>query len=126
MATEGNNALFRCHYSVTHEASCCRPAYAKFLRKLCNTTLLMEAKCGKGPRMLWFEDKLRGVLVVCVVCQHDNVNHKMDWIEATLRGTAAYNQQTDDSIIVDADTDTPLKVHIYNCHFCHQTALHIS
>ena len=87
----------------------CRPAYAKPLRKICNH-LVVEAKCGKGPRVLWFEDRERCVLVVCVICQHDHVNRKLDWIEATLRGTAAHMHLPDASIVVDADTHTPLKV----------------
>ena len=62
--------------------------------------------------MLWFDDRDRGVLVVCVICQHDDVNRRMDWIEATIRGTAANQLHPDESIIIDADTDTPLKVEL--------------
>ena len=62
--------------------------------------------------MLWFDDRDRGVLVVCVICHHDVVNRRMDWIEATLRGTVANQHKPDENIIIDADTDTPLKVEL--------------
>lgn len=80
----------------------------------------MEAKCLRGPRIIWYEDKSRHVAVVCAICSHDAVQRKLDWVSKTLRESLAGVNRVDtasvdadqqvSTVLVDASSRTPLKV----------------
>jgi len=95
---------------------------AKELKNV-GTWRILEAKCGKGPRILWYEDTAKRKINVCAICHHDAVSRKLSWIVATLnesarvaaaQGTpesaAEEEEQSTSSILLDADTRTPIKV----------------